>query len=217
MTQHLTISVLAANVRNLHSANGTATGLITGQIVSSNRPLPPCDSLVISECYTLTQTELEIDSLIHDRAIATLVRDRASDPLTECEIDRVSNWVIESKINTLIEWPIARSWQRLSPVAFHKILACNRCVQYNVVHYPLTYCHTYTHILSGVGVCVTVLSYISDAPSWTLVAQLQWYPPAGAVRPGHSGWRLVSLTCMKEGVCVVLANSVLANQRNRTM
>ena len=49
--------------------------------------LPPCDSLVISECYTLTETELEIDSLIPDRAIATQVRDRNSDPLTEYEID----------------------------------------------------------------------------------------------------------------------------------
>ena len=38
MTQHLTISVLANKLHNLHSANGTATSLITGQIVSSDVP-----------------------------------------------------------------------------------------------------------------------------------------------------------------------------------
>ena len=102
-----------------------------------------------TEGVLVPENHLDIDSLIPDRAITTRVRDRASDPLSECEIDRVSNWVIESEINIPIEWPIARSWPRLSPVAFHKILAWNRCVQYNVVHYPLTYCHTYTHILSG--------------------------------------------------------------------
>ena len=117
------ISVLAAKLHNLHSANGTATSLITVQIVSSDMPPPPCDSLVISECYTLTEMELKIDSLIPDHAIATRIWDRASDPLTECKINRVSIRMTESESDSPIEWLIARLWPRLSPTAFHSILA----------------------------------------------------------------------------------------------
>ena len=71
LMQHLTIFVLAIKLHNLHSANGAATSLITGQIVSSDVPRPPSDSLVISKCCTLTEMKLEINSLFPSHAIAT--------------------------------------------------------------------------------------------------------------------------------------------------
>ena len=122
MTQHLTISVLAAKLHNLHRQT-------VQPLAWSQSKLCP---VICPRLHVTASWQLEVDSLIPDRTIATQVRDWASNPLTECMID------------CLIEWPRARVILRssdqewdwfsdrvtdykivtgVSPTAFHNILA----------------------------------------------------------------------------------------------